>query len=416
MRYRMLAGLAMAVCSVFAEQPRGRLGPLMDEALVRNPEILAARKRVEAARQKSAQASSLADPTLSMGYSSNGGPLPGQGLGVEPTSNIGFMVTQQIPAAGKRKLRGALEARSADAVTQEYWMAQLSVASRLKAAWHKLHHAHEQLDLLDRNRALLERIIKVTEVRYAVGKAAQQDLFKAQTQLSLLALRRERFDQERRSREAEINALAARALDTPVARPEPIEARESMLTLDRLATQARAYSPVLKREQHNIERAEVAVNLARKEGAVDYAVSGGYFNMGRMPDMYQARVDINLPFFTRGRQRAAVAEQTHTLEASRRAYQATGNALLFRMKDDYLSSDASWRLMRMYTTTLIPQALLTLESSMSAYETGQVDFLTLLANLSAVLEYEGGYHEEMMNYHLALIRLEEASGLDLVEE
>jgi outer membrane protein TolC len=388
----------------------------MEEALTRNPEILAARKRLEAARQRPAQASSLADPNLSVGYSSSGGPLPGQGLGVEPTSNIGFMVTQQIPAPGKRRLRGLVEARAADAVTQEYWMAQLSVATRLKAAWHKLHHSYEQIDLLDRGRTLLERVHKITEARYAVGKAAQQDLFKAQTQISLLALRRERFDQERRSLEAEVNTLCVRPLDRPVPRPENIEPRESMLSLERLAEQARAYAPALQRGLRNVERAELALKLAHKESSVDFTVSAGYFNMGRMPDMYQARLDINLPFLTRSRQRAAVAEQAHSLDAARRAYQAAGNALLFRLKDDYLVSDASWRLMRMYTTTLIPQALLTLESSMAAYETGQVDFLTLLANLSAVLEYEGGYHEEMMNYHLALVRLEEATGLELVEE
>lgn len=414
MRTRIIVPLFLAVF-VHAEQ-RGRLGPLMEEALQRNPEVLAARKRVEAARQRTAQASSLADPMLSVGYSSNGGPLPGQGLGVEPTSNIGFMVSQQIPAPGKRRLRGAIEARSADAVTQEYWMAQLSVATRLKTAWHRLHHAYEIGDLIDRNRTLLERILKVTEARYAVGKAAQQDLFKAQTQLSLLALKRERFTQERRSREAEINALLARPLDSAVPRPENIEPRESMLTIEKLAEHAKAHAPVLQREIANIHRTELALNLARKDGAVDFTVSGGYFTMGRMPDMYQARLDINLPFFTRGRQRAAVAEQAHSLDAARRAYQATGNALLFRIKDDYLVSDASWRLMRMYTTTLIPQALLTLESSMASYETGQVDFLTLLSNLSAVLEYEEGYHEEMMNYHVALIRIEEATGLELVEE
>ncbi len=414
MRNRILSFLLCGLAA--AAQQRGRLGPLIEEALQRNPEVLAARKRVEAARQKSAQASSLADPILSVGYSSNGGPLPGQGLGVEPTSNIGFMVSQQIPAPGKRRLRGAIEAKFADAVTKEYWLAQLSVAARLKTAWHQLHHTYEIADLIDRNRTLLERILKVAEARYAVGKAAQQDLFKAQTQLSLLALKRERFLQQRRSREAAINALLARALDTPVPRPENIEPRESMLTLEKLAEQAKAYAPVLQRETANIQRAELALNLARKEGAVDFTVSGGYFNMGRMPDMYQARLDINLPFFSRSRQRAAVAEQTHSLDAARRAYQATGNALLFRLKDDYLASDAGWRLMRMYTTTLIPQALLTLESSMAAYETGQVDFLTLLSNLSSVLEYEEGYHEEMMNYHLALIRLEEATGLELVEE
>jgi hypothetical protein len=70
----------------------------------------------------------------------------------------------------------------------------------------------------------------------------------------------------------------------------------------------------------------------------------------------------------------------------------------------------------MYSGTLLPQAALTVESSVPAYESGQIDFLTLLNNLNAVLEFEAGYHEEMMNYHLALIRIEEITGLELVKE
>jgi outer membrane protein, heavy metal efflux system len=104
------------------------------------------------------------------------------------------------------------------------------------------------------------------------------------------------------------------------------------------------------------------------------------------------------------------------VDAARRSYQATGNTLMFRIKDDWLMSAASWRLLRIYSTTLIPQAALTLESSMSAYETGQVDFLTMLMNLMAIREAEESYHEAMMDYHLALVRLEEMTGLVLVDE
>lgn len=65
------------------------LDQLVSEALESNPEILAAQKRYEAARQRPSQESSLPDPMFSPGYASNGAPWPGSGLGVEPTSNIG---------------------------------------------------------------------------------------------------------------------------------------------------------------------------------------------------------------------------------------------------------------------------------------------------------------------------------------
>src|SRR5690348_2921892 len=89
-----------------AASPGGQLDDLVREALSHNPEIQAAQKRYEAARQKPAQARSLPDPMVSVGYASNGGPLPGQGLGSMPTSNIGVMVSQELTAPGKRTLRG----------------------------------------------------------------------------------------------------------------------------------------------------------------------------------------------------------------------------------------------------------------------------------------------------------------------
>src|ERR1043166_7359167 len=85
---------------VAAAQP---LASLVDEALRNNREILAAQKKYEASRQRPMQASSLPDPTVSLGYTSNGGPWPGAGLGRDATSNIGMMVSQEFPFPGKRK-------------------------------------------------------------------------------------------------------------------------------------------------------------------------------------------------------------------------------------------------------------------------------------------------------------------------
>jgi len=408
----------LLLCLLAAPVPaaESEIHQLIRQALDRNPEILAAQKRLEAARQRPAQAGSLPDPMLSAGYQSNGGPLPGQGLGTEPTSNIGFSISQQFPAAGKRDLRTRVAIKEASVVEQDYWQVQLQVIAKLKTAWHRLHHAYAQLELLERNRSLLEKILKVSEARYASGKGMQQDIFKAQTQLTLIEAKRTRYEQEKVSLEAEINVLLARPLDAAVPQPPELAPKESTIGLNELYAQAQAHSPVLAREQKSVERDELAVNLARKDGALDYTVSAGYYNMGSMPGMYAAKVDFNLPFFTRARQRAALSEQVNQLSAARRSYQATGNMLLFRIKDDYLMSEASWRLMRIYSTTLIPQAALTFESALPAYENGQADFLTLLNNLLAILDAESNYHEAQMDYHLSLIRLEEATGMQLVDE
>jgi outer membrane protein TolC len=389
------------------------LEELVAEALRRNPEVLAAQKGYEAARQRPARESSLPDPMLSLGYTSSGNPRPFAGLGREPTANAGVMLSQEFPFPGKRKLRGDIAAREAEAVFQQYEVAQLSVASRLKQAFHRLRYAWSAADVLERSRDLLRKFLRATEARYAVGKAQQQDVFKAQTQLSILETRLAKLTQERRSREAEINSLLARPVDSPLARP--VEAAPSPLcvTLEDLFARARQNAPMLRREEKMVQRAELAVNLARKDYYPDYTVSAGVYHMGAMPSMYMARVDFKLPGWFWRKQRAAVAEEVSSLGEARRTLEAAGQTLAFRIKDDYLMAETSYRLMEMYSSTVIPQTSLALQSSLAAYETGGVDFLTVLANFSTMLDYELNYHEELQSYLVALTRLEEMTGVSL---
>ena len=62
----------------------------------------------------------------------------------------------------------------------------------MKQAYYRLAYAYAVGDVLTRNQALLDTLLKVSENRYAVGQAAQQDVIKAQTQLSILELQLER--------------------------------------------------------------------------------------------------------------------------------------------------------------------------------------------------------------------------------
>ena len=92
---RICSGLlitTLLAASANAQEPaRLRLADVVAEALARNPEIAAAQKRHDAARQRPVQEHSLPDPMVSAGYNASGNPLPGAGLGTEPTANIGVM-------------------------------------------------------------------------------------------------------------------------------------------------------------------------------------------------------------------------------------------------------------------------------------------------------------------------------------
>ncbi|MBI4905742.1 MAG: TolC family protein [Acidobacteria bacterium] len=391
------------------------LSTLVSEALARNPEVLAAQKRYEAARQRPDQESALPETMVSLGYNSSGKPYPGAGLGREPTSNIGMMVTQEFPFFGKRKLRGDIAEKEARAEYQAYQSARLAVTAKVKQAYFKLAYAELITGVLRRNQDLAEKLLKVAEIRYAVGKAAQQDVLKLQTQISILDTRRIQLDREIRTRQAELASLLyRRPADAP---REAVMAKPVALArpLDSLLAMAGASAPMIRRDQHMVERSQLALNLARKDYMPDYAVTAGYFNMGTMPDMYQFRLDIKVPTSAFRKQHAAETEQAQRLVAARRTLEATAQSLSFRIQDDYLMAETSLRLMNAYENGVVPQASLTLDSALASYETGSVDLMSVLSNFITIVEYQMNYFEEMLSVYLAAARIEEMTGVDLLE-
>lgn len=407
--------LPVSFSSLWGQPDRTELGDLLREALNNNPEVLASQKRYEAARQRPTQVSSLPDPMFSPGYNSSGRPWPGAGLGTEVTSNIGVMVSQEIPFPGKRKLAGDMAVKEYEAEWQQYQQTKLNIVARIKQAYFRRAYAFAAVDVLSQNLDLLRKFLKITEARYSVGKAAQQDVFKAQTQISILETKRVQLEREKKAREAEINSIVNRSPGSPLGRPAELVMIDLPAGLQDLYAAARENSPMLRRDQKMIQRAELAVNMARKEYYPDVTLNGGYYNMGSMPPMYMFRADVKIPLYYFRKQRAAVTEQSQNLAQSRRTYEATNQGLHFRVQDDYLMAETSSQLVKLYGQTVIPQASLALESSLSSYETGAVDFLTVYMNYVTIVEYQMNYYEELQNLYLALARLEEMTGRLLIQ-
>jgi outer membrane protein TolC len=388
------------------------LEDLIAEALQHNPELRAAQKRAEALRARPRQEGALADPTLSVGYSSSGAPLPGWGIGREPTSNVGFSVTQDLAYPGKRRLMAGVASKEADAEVQQFQIAERAVIARVKRAYHRLYHADEAVEVMRNSRDSIGQLIQLAEIRYSTGKAAQQDVFKAQTQAAIMETRILKMQQDAAMARAEINALLGRALSTPLGKPAHRDPRELKVTVDELTAAAGGSSPILSREQKLAEARQMAVSLARKNFNPDFAVSGGYYYMGTMPDMYQFRLDIKLP--NKDRRRAALTEQVQNLEQARSSYQAADQDTRWRVNELFLIAQTSWRLIQIYQDTVMPQSDLSVEAALASYSTGSLDSMTVLMTVMTRIEQDERYHEEMLNYFQAIIGLEELTGLELL--
>jgi len=391
-----------------ADEPALDLDALIRAALEHNPAIQAAMHRLEAAKLRPDQERKLPDPMLSAGWNSSGNPLPGAGLGSEPTANIGLMVTQPLPYPGKRDLRAAVAGHEVDAEAHQLDALRLDVRSRVKQAYARLAFATSTAELLERNRQVIETLLSTTEARYSVGKTAQADVFKAQAELTAIELRLERVQHTRIAREAELNALTDQPASSAIARPPPLALPEFTLSLDTVLA-AGAHTPMLRRDEAMVSRAAAAIDVARRDFKPDFAVSGGYYYMGSMPAMYMVRFDVELPV-QRARRQLALEERESTLGESRAGLEATRRAVESSLQDDYHMAMSEARLARIYRDTMLPQLRLAFESSLASYETGAVDFLSVLTSFTGLLDQEMSYLESLSEYHVAIARLEAVTG------
>src|SRR5207253_8380467 len=106
-------------------------------------------------------------------------------------------------------------------------------------------------------------------------------------------------------------------------------------------------------------------------------------------------------------------EQSANLAAARARLASTDSMIRYKLRDARVRATTAARLIRLHEQGLIPQSTLALESSLLAYQVGQVDFLTLLTALKRSLDYETRYYELKAEYHTALADMEALAGTEL---
>jgi len=320
----------------------------------------------------------------------------------------------EFPYPGKLKLRGQIAAKDVEVEQWNLEAVRRQIRAEVKSAYYELAAVDQALAVTQRNKDLLEKLARIAEEKYKVGKGLQQDVIRSQLEVSRILQTFTLLNQRRRTLVAKLNSLILRPSETAMGSLTPIQKAELNYSLQELTEKGVANSPEIRRQEQLIEQSQYAVNLARKDFYPDFRVGYDYQQRPGLPDMHGFNVSVNVPIFYRKKQREEVNEAMFAAESGKQSREAIRTALLFQVREQHLQLKASDELLTLYSKALVPQSALALESSMAAYQTGSLDFESLLANFKSVLEYEVNYYEELANYEKALVNLEQTTGLDLV--
>jgi outer membrane protein TolC len=387
------------------------LDQLIAWAMQSNPAIQSAQRRVNGLRHVVPQAKALPEPTVTVGW--NGNPTPFSVQQGDPSSSRMITAAQVLPFPGKLKLKGEIAEKEADSAQWQYEAVRRKVIADIKAAYFEYFFYDRALQTTQRNHDLLKQLSQIAEARYRVGKAQQQDVLKSQVELSTLLQRLTVLEQQRDTTQARLNTLLARAPETPLPPAADLPLVVVRYTLDEVYALAKQNDPALQEEQQMVERNQLAVNLAERQYYPDFSFSYTYQQRPGLPDMYGAAVSVNIPIFYKSRQREGVAQATEDLIGSQKSRQSREYELYFEIKQQYLAAKASQQLLDLYSKGVVPQSSLALESSMAAYQVGNVDFLTIISNFTTALNYEIDYYRELANFRSSIAQIEALVGVDV---
>lgn len=390
------------------------LNQLIQEAVSKNPILLSLDYQIKAQNARISWIKIRPDPFFTNSTNTHKAPFRYDTLGEDPMNQVQFILGQEFPFPGKLKLKGRIESSELEKIKQDYELVKLELTSRLKKAYYDLFFTTKALEITQEIKQLLETLISTVKAKYEVGEGNQQDLLKLQLEVTKLLDSIETFKKDRESFISEINSIVVRPQDTDIKEIEEVTKQSFSLKLPDLLEMYKERYPLLLGQKALIEKSEYGIKLAKKEYYPDYSIEGGYgLRTGPLDPMYMFQVMTSLPVYYRSKQRKQVEEAVSSLKAQEENYHAIVIEAEKKIKNLHIQIEKNNTLIELLEGGLIPQARLTVKSSVAAYKVNKTDFLNLLDNIRTLLEFQIKYFQYLTDYQKAIAELEPLIGREL---
>ncbi|MFQ6082055.1 MAG: TolC family protein [Candidatus Aminicenantia bacterium] len=394
-----------------------KLDEFIKIALENNPQIQAAEKRWQATKEIIPQARSLPDPMIS--YTHFGRSIETK-LG--PQRNK-ISISQKFPFFGKLSLKGQITQKQANSLEEQYKAVKKDIILKVKKAYYDLYWINKSIEITQKEKEVLQRLEKIAEKKYETGTASQQDVLKAQVEISKIIDKLLLLNQQKKAIKANLNALLNRPADSFIGEPEDFEISKFNYTLEELYKMAKENRPELRSVFFLIEKNKAAIKLAKKNYYPDFALMFSYVDIGGGTtmnpedgsDSWMGSIGINIPIW-RKKLHAGEEEAINNLKASERNYKDIENNTLSQVNELYFEVKTAEEVVKLYKYSLLPQAEQSFKASEAGYLTGKVDFLNLLDSERMLLHIKIGYFKSMADFEKSLAQLERVVGTDLIRK
>jgi outer membrane protein, heavy metal efflux system len=406
--------LAFAPGIAIAQAAPLSLAEVQAAALEHNPTLHAARAAAEAVAARRSAAGLPADPQLRIGVMNAS--LPGLRTDMPTSMAPSLQVMQMIPVPGTLGLQSALArqdaGRALSAAEEIAWGVRTRASNAFFAIYEVERRRSEVAETLD----WLREVERITAALYASGSGRQSDVLRAGIEVARTEGELSRLAALRTAAAARLNAVLGRTAETPVPPVALPPLPAALPAQPELALWAAETRPLLEEGRWGLAQAETRAALARRELWPDLTVGVEY---GQRPGsmgterMGSVMLGFSVPVFARQRQLQLRHEATAMRQMAAAELEAMRAESSAEIAELVAELESARTLLRLFRGEVIPLAEANVESALSAYRVGRVDFLTLVDARTTLSAYRQERHALAAEYGALVARLEMAVGREL---
>jgi len=348
----------------------------VDYALNNEPWLTANKYQQAAVQAQSLAAGTLPDPVLTLGLMN----LPTDGFifDQEGMTQLKVGVSQMFSRGDSLELKQQALAQSA----QQYQWLRSDRLAQIKAivieSWLNAYRAQQSIALIEQDKALFTQLIDITESSYAssVGKTRQQDIIRAQLELTRLEDKLVMLEQQFESAKKRMSqwlpmSMLSQAVSTQRSDIAPL-VDFAALKFEQLMPLLMAHPAIVAIEQ-SIAAKQTEVAVAKQGYKPQLGVNMGYGYRDDTPmgesraDLFSVGISIDLPLFTDNRQ----DQQVNAAIAIAESVKTEKLIALQKLKGMYFKEFSQLARLQqrevLYQTKLLPQMAEQAQATLNAY-------------------------------------------------
>lgn len=384
----LMIGAAMAAAAPCAAWADGLLR--LDEAVAialgaNDPTVARFEERAGALEDRAVADSQLPDPQVRFGLANF--PVDSFDFEQEAMTQIQVGLRQSFPRG--RTLSKTRQRREAEATGQRAAgrLQQLRIVLDTRSTWLELYYWFGARRSVAESRDAVAGLVDVIETSFATGVRSNQDLLRAELELSLLD---DRAVEVERRIDALTADLARLVGDEPARRGLPAAFPTLPPPGARQVIEAGlATHPTVEIEDARIAVSDRDIDIARQQYKPGWSVDVGYGGRGgERADFASAMVVLDIPLFTWNRQDKRVS----AARRSRAAARLDRSAKLLEMKQLLDRTHADWvRLgdrIGLFERVVLDRATANAEAALDGYQNRVADFAELIRSRLAALDVQ----------------------------